>query len=240
MARNRMIKPEFFTSKNLCACSIESNHLFAALWCFGDDSGSIDYSERLIMGEIYRNRPQIKWKKVKNWIEELRNAGVIIYCEYRLSPYLVVTHWDEHQIIDHPSQRRYLEESIAYEARLLFQKVSGSGETTVYNAEKTLSVSTLKEKVEREIEIRKRKRNRILVSENPPTVEEVKQYCISRSNNVDAQRFVDHYTTRGWTYGKQNVPMVDWRAAVRTWEQSGYSDNKENKPTTPSYHQRLQ
>jgi len=72
----------------------------------------------------------------------------------------------------------------------------------------------------------------------PPQLEWVTEYCNERRNNVIPQKFFDHYSARGWMIGKNK--MKDWQAAVRTWEQSGYSDNKENKPTTPSYHQRLQ
>jgi hypothetical protein len=58
----------------------------------------------------------------------------------------------------------------------------------------------------------------------PPTIEEVKAYCIERKNNVDAQRFIDYYTSNGWCVGKNK--MKDWRAAVRTWERNGYSTQK--------------
>lgn len=72
----------------------------------------------------------------------------------------------------------------------------------------------------------------------PPQLEWVVEYCHERKNNVIPQKFFDYYSARGWMIGKNK--MKDWQAAVRTWEQSGYNDNKENKPTTPSYHQRLQ
>ena len=52
-----------------------------------------------------------------------------------------------------------------------------------------------------------------------PTVEEVAAYCRERGNSVDAQRFVDFYTSKGWRIGKE--PMRDWRACVRTWERNG-------------------
>lgn len=51
-----------------------------------------------------------------------------------------------------------------------------------------------------------------------PTVEEVAAYCEERRNGVDAQTFVDFYTSKGWLVGKN--PMKDWKAAVRTWERS--------------------
>ncbi len=49
-----------------------------------------------------------------------------------------------------------------------------------------------------------------------PTVEEVREYCQERGNSVDAERFVDFYTSKGWRIGKD--PMKDWKATVRTWE----------------------
>ena len=59
----------------------------------------------------------------------------------------------------------------------------------------------------------------------PPTLEEVQAYCNERGNNVDAERFINHYTSNGWKVGKNK--MQDWKAAVRTWEKNGY----DNKPT---------
>lgn len=50
----------------------------------------------------------------------------------------------------------------------------------------------------------------------PPTIDEVRDYCIERGNNVDADTFVNFYESKGWKVGKE--PMKDWKAAVRTWE----------------------
>lgn len=61
---------------------------------------------------------------------------------------------------------------------------------------------------------------------SPPTLEEVKAYCLERNNNVDAERFIDYYTSNGWFVGKNK--MKDWKAAVRTWEKNGYSGKKAN------------
>lgn len=53
----------------------------------------------------------------------------------------------------------------------------------------------------------------------PPTVDEVKTYCVERGSSVDPERFVDFYSANGWKQGK-NKPIVDWKAAVRAWERS--------------------
>lgn len=55
----------------------------------------------------------------------------------------------------------------------------------------------------------------------PPLLEEVQAYCIERGNNVDAERFINYYSSNGWQVGRNK--MKDWKAAVRTWEKNGYS-----------------
>ena len=51
----------------------------------------------------------------------------------------------------------------------------------------------------------------------PPTVEDVAAYCLERENGIDPEEFLDFYTANGWTQGR-GKPIVDWKAAVRTWE----------------------
>ena len=50
-----------------------------------------------------------------------------------------------------------------------------------------------------------------------PTIEEVRKYCEERNNEIDPQKFIDFYESKGWLVGKS--PMKDWKACVRTWEQ---------------------
>ena len=51
-----------------------------------------------------------------------------------------------------------------------------------------------------------------------PTIEEIKEYCLERKNNISAEAFYDFYETNGWVQGK-GKPIKDWKACVRTWEQ---------------------
>ena len=59
----------------------------------------------------------------------------------------------------------------------------------------------------------------------PPTLEEVQAYCMERKNNVDAERFIDYYTSNGWMVGKNK--MKDWKSSVRTWERNGFSNRQQ-------------
>lgn len=65
----------------------------------------------------------------------------------------------------------------------------------------------------------------------PPSIEEVAAYCQERGNSVDAARFVDFYSSKGWMVGKSR--MKDWKAAVRNWERS--SDAKATPVKKPGY-----
>lgn len=60
-----------------------------------------------------------------------------------------------------------------------------------------------------------------------PDVLEIKQYCFSRGNNVDAETFFDFYESKGWLVGKSK--MKDWRASVRTWEKSNINNKKQTQ-----------
>lgn len=67
----------------------------------------------------------------------------------------------------------------------------------------------------------------------PPSVEEVRAYCLERRNTVDPARFVDHYTANGWVQGK-GKPIKDWRAAVRTWERDRNGGDTDGKAEYPA------
>ena len=62
-----------------------------------------------------------------------------------------------------------------------------------------------------------------------PTLEEVKAYITEKKSNVDPQAFFDYYTKIGWVYGKNKLPIKDWKACVRTWERN-------NKDSTDILH----
>jgi len=63
----------------------------------------------------------------------------------------------------------------------------------------------------------------------PPKLEWIEEFCLQRKNNVDAKSFFDFYASKGWKVG--NTHMVDWHAAIRTWERNDKKDDK-RKPFT--------
>lgn len=48
-----------------------------------------------------------------------------------------------------------------------------------------------------------------------PSVDDVKEYAEEKDLELDAERFVDYYESKGWKVG--TTPMKDWKAAARNW-----------------------
>lgn len=66
---------------------------------------------------------------------------------------------------------------------------------------------------------------------SPPSVEDVRAYCLERHNGINPEAFVSFYDSKGWMIGKNK--MKDWKAAVRTWETNRRDKtNNTEKPVT--------
>jgi hypothetical protein len=59
-----------------------------------------------------------------------------------------------------------------------------------------------------------------------PTIDEIKNYCLERKNNVNAESFSNYYEARGWKL--KGIQMKDWKACVRTWEGNDYKPKQNN------------
>lgn len=61
-----------------------------------------------------------------------------------------------------------------------------------------------------------------------PTIEEVKAYIQEKNYNIDAERFVAFYESKGWKVGNQ--PMKNWKAACTTWQKQNTNPNQPHLP----------
>lgn len=174
---------------------------------------------------------------------------------------ITIPNWNKHQSLD--SYEKKKERDRIYQAeRRANQRALVKGSSDKSSDSKTtqssdVAISDKEEERERELEEErediysggaannspkpsKPPRSRF----SPPTVEEVRAYCIERGNNVDPDRFVDYYSSNGWMVGK--TKMKDWKAAVRTWEKSGKNKTTEvrnygsGKPNTTEKWGRLE
>lgn len=64
-----------------------------------------------------------------------------------------------------------------------------------------------------------------------PSLKEVVAYCKERNNTIDPEKFYDHYESNGWKVGSNS--MKDWKATVRKWERTEYTNVNKNGSSEP-------
>ena len=112
MARNRMIKPEFFSDKKIAQLPFEARLLFIGLWNFSDDCGVHPKNYRTILGEIFPNDEYIKEKKVKSWVDSLIKLKMLNEIEYNSETFLKISNWHKHQKVPNPSEKQWIPDNI--------------------------------------------------------------------------------------------------------------------------------
>lgn len=162
---------------------------------------------------------------------------------------ITIPNWEKHQSLEKIEKSKELtRKRVAAHRerqRLLASGESGSADdVTECNGYSNVTVTEcnadrirIREEEDKEID-REGEKKKTAKRFTPPTVDEVRAYCQERQNNVDAERFIDHYTSNGWKVGKN--PMKDWKAAVRTWERQGWNGyGYGGKPQQPQQPKRV-
>lgn len=204
MAERRMFTKKVTDDDNFMALSASAQALYLHLSMSADDDGFCN-QVGVSMFKAHASVQDLEALLEKRYIYQFEN-GVI-----------VIKHW---RMANALRKDRYTPTAFQEELAMLDLKENGSY-TWLPNgcqvvAERLPQVSIGKESIEKD--------NKRFV---PPTVEEVRAYCQERKNNVDPERFVDFYASKGWMIGKNK--MKDFKAAVRNWEKREGSEPKKNK-----------
>lgn len=208
MAERRMFARTIIDSDSFLDMPLSAQSLYFHLAMRADDDGFVNNPKK-IQRMIGASDDDCKLLVLKRFILTFE-SGVI-----------VIKHWKIHNYIQ---KDRYKETVYLKEKSMLGlndNKAYTECIQDVYNTDTQVSIGKVSQEIELEkgkSEDKKTARTRF----TPPTLEDVKAYCIERGNNVDAQRFIDYYTANGWKVGKN--PMKDWKASVRTWERNSYND----------------
>ncbi len=57
-----------------------------------------------------------------------------------------------------------------------------------------------------------------------PSLEDVTAYCKERKNSIDPETFIAKCESNGWTVGKFQAPMKNWKSTIVTWEKNAKKD----------------
>lgn len=156
MARNRMIKPEFWEDDKIAECSTNARLLFIATWNFADDEGFLEYRPKWLKAKCfpYDNVDVVKLVNELLKVGRLELHGEILW----------VKNFLKHQRIDRPK---------ASELSQLFNNST--------NARRTLDdESTTKEKL-KEVKLREEKEKEVSSKEDR---QEPKEFGDPRINEL--------------------------------------------------------
>ncbi len=104
MPRNRMIKPEFFTSEKVVSVGFRARVLFVGLWCFSDDQGVHPFNLRRIKMEVFPG-DEVGVNEIDRDLQDLVAAGLLQTFVEGGARYIHVVGWSKHQRIDRPTLR---------------------------------------------------------------------------------------------------------------------------------------
>lgn len=145
--------------------------------------------------------------KVRTFLNQLQNDGMIIKKSDRKKTTLTVCNYDTYQVLE--NQKRTNEEPL-----------KDQSETDERPKKDTTNKSNKGNK--------RKESNKESSRFTPPTIDEVSSYCKERNNSIDAEGFIDFYEANGWMVGKNK--MKDWKATIRNWERR----NKSQSTSRPS------
>lgn len=220
MAERRMFTMKIVDSDPFLDMPMSTQCLYFHLNMRADDDGFVNNSKR-IQRMIGASEDDLKLLLAKRFILGFENGVVVI------------KHWRMHNLLrkDRHTPTQYIEErdtlaineNGAYTEKPIIEAVATTWQPNGNQVatEDSIGEDRLgKESIVEDTETPKRKRF------VPPTLDEVRAYCKERKNNVNPEKFIDHYTANGWMVGRNK--MKDWKAAVRTWERNGYSNNDQS------------
>lgn len=195
MAERRMFAKTIIDSDAFIEMPMSARLLYYDLSMRADDDGFVN-SPRKIMRMVGATTDDMNILIARKFVIAFEN-GVVVIKHWRIHNYIQS---DRYKETTYKEQKALLEydENKAY--RLMDTKC-------------IQNVSTLE--TQDRLEIGKdRKGKNIWVA---PTLEQIQDYCKSRQNNVDAQRFFDYYEASGWKDSKGNK-VKNWKQKVITWE----------------------
>lgn len=229
MAERRMFAKTIIDSDAFLDMPLSAQALYFHLSMRADDEGFVGNPKR-IRSMVGASEDDLKLLLVKRFILAFE-SGVVVIKHWKIHNYIQsdrckpTTYIEEKNTLALDGKKAYIEKTDTdciqngYSSDTQFRL--GQGRVDKHSLEESNSADGVAPTPKRFIK---------------PTLEEVAAYCKERKNNVDPQRFIDFYESKGWKVGNQ--PMKDWKACVRTWEKREGGGSAKGSGTSPSKYDR--
>jgi len=111
MARNRMIKKEFWTSEQIMNLPIAARLLFIGMWNQADDEGILKASPMQLKAQIFPCDMGIDLEQVRHYIDLIKAENLIIFNKITQDEeqnLIRIRKWSQHQQINKPTPTKYV------------------------------------------------------------------------------------------------------------------------------------
>lgn len=229
---NRILRESVCTSESVDKLTWFEEVLYYRLIVNCDDFGRFDGRAAVIKSRLFPLKDNLTLKTVETALHGLANAGLVALYVFEGKRFLCLPTWGKYQ-----TQRAKVSKYPAPDCNVQLSanmcEHMPADENICEQAQSNDSKCSRIRESNSIFDIRESgiENNAREARFTPPSVEEVAAYCKERRNGVDAARFVDFYSSKGWMVGK--TKMKDWKAAIRNWERS--SDAKATPAKKPGY-----
>lgn len=104
MPRIRTVKPDYPAHRKVRSVSRDARLLNIHLWNLADDEGRLQELPQWIIGEVFPTDEDVTPGKLREWLQELSNAGLIHRYEVDGERYIWAHDFNDHQSISHPRE----------------------------------------------------------------------------------------------------------------------------------------
>lgn len=210
MAERRMFTKKITESDAFLDMPMSTQCLYFHLNMSADDDGFVN-NPRKIQRMVGASEDDLKLLMAKSFILSF-DSGVIVIKHWKMHNYIQSDRYKPTDYVDEKSML-YLKKNKSY--TLTKNEMDTKCIQNVSVGKDRLGKDSIGKNNIKEIEISKdisTKKSTFV----PPSVEEVKEYCLSVGSQVDAEMFVAFYESKGWLVGKNK--MKSWKSAIVTWE----------------------
>ena len=220
MAERRMMAKSIIKSDQFLEMPMSSQLLYFHLLLDADDDGFIN-APKSIMRVIGAKDDDMRVLQAKGYTIPF-DSGVIVIKHWRIHNSLRKDRYNPNPQLENERKQLIINDKKEYELATTWQPTGNQLATNGYHSIGKDSIG--KDSVYSGCDKSQPTRTHF----TPPTLEEVKAYCIERNNNIDAEYFMDFQEARGWVLSN-GKKMKDWKATIRTWERNNYNRNHVNK-----------
>lgn len=198
MAERRMFAKTIVTSDAFLDMPMSARCLYFTLGMFADDDGFVN-NPKSILRQIGASDDDMRVLLSKKFVLSFE-SGVIVIKHWRINNYLrndryhATTYQEEKQMLSIDSNGAYSEATCRTGIPVVDQRYT----------ENSIDKNSIGESI-------------------APTLDMIKEYCEKRKSDVDAERFYNYYSARGWKMN-HDIKMTDWKAALRAWERKKDGD----------------